>query len=258
MVMGLIVTICGCSVHIVKQQPFVLQEPPGEFHFDAWEALAHNNLNWIDFKEDTFLCLCIEKMLATNPSLAQRRAVREQLEAQYKISLSVFSPSVSMNFSAGTMRRPEDERRTNYHIAIPAAYELDIWKKRSLGKDIIEKRLAAVDERNQAITLGLIAEMMERYYQGLFLKKKTTIIKNLIYINKHKRMLAIEQFQNGLTAKRVVLKHSEAIKDLDAEYLYICGELAKIEHSLNVMMSETPKEGWLPGEFYLPGDLCDL
>jgi outer membrane protein TolC len=110
---------------------------------------------------------------------------------------------------------------------------------------------AAMSDR-EALYVTLTAEMLERYFAGLYLVEEERLYEQMIALAVETVRLRTLRFDEGLTSKDELLQAQQRVKELDSARLAVKAELARDEHALNVLAGEYPLEGWLKGDCKVP------
>lgn len=196
----------------------------------------------------------LDKMLSHNNSLKMMIATINRVRSEYAITRSAMSPKLDFFVSAGHSKgRDENSINNNdYLLSVPVSYEIDISKRLShLTESAYLEMEAAVYER-KALSMTLVAELMERYYTGLFLLEQLKSIDEVITYTEKLGELVNHQYKSGLASKIDVISVEQAKKTLIANRTIFTETLPRIEHALSILAGEQPRNGWLKGAFSVP------
>ncbi|MDD5746371.1 MAG: TolC family protein, partial [Candidatus Omnitrophica bacterium] len=217
-----------------------LPEVPARYHSLSSSTAGGEALSWFTSCGDTVLQGYLQKMLAGNPSILQMSAAVERSKAAYGIVNSGTYPNINLSVSAGTIRRPEDAQTQHYYLSVPATYELDVWKKLKARKQAAFLEVKATQQDKQALTITMTAELMERYYEGLFILRQGHLLDVVIDLARRINTLEAKRYKEGVIAKQDVYRSEQQLDEYIALRLRNRAELSRVEHALKILMGESP------------------
>jgi outer membrane protein TolC len=188
-------------------------------------------------------------------------AIIEKLRAEYKIISAALYPKIDLIASAGQASWSEYDNRYDqgdYQLSLPVAYEIDVWKRLGAERKAVYFESEAAMYDRQALLVTLTAELVERYFIGLYLREQITLLDIDIDLIGQKCKLLRKCYESGTVSKNEVYEAEQTVRRLTAEKIRLTGELAIFENSLNVLAGEEPREGWLKGVFIVPHWLKDV
>lgn len=194
------------------------------------------------------------KMIRYNSDLKRMLATIKRLRAEYAIARSVLYPAINLGSSVGATRNQsgDNQGHTSYQIVVPVSYEIDVWRRLSAQSSAaLFKSEAAVSDR-EALHMTLMAELMERYYSGLCLRKQLSLLNREMSLALEVNKLLRYKYEVGLVSKDDVYLAEQKIKKISALRASAKAELSRIEHALKLLVGEYPEDGWLKGDFAVP------
>lgn len=223
------------------QDPVVFRDMP---FYDSFRNIADEQLQEL-----------MRKMFSHNHDLKQMLATVKRLRAEYAITRLALYPKAELATSTGISGRGVSDSRYSgdYQLSLPVSYEMDVWKRlRAQSEAALLKSEATVYDR-QALSITLAAELMERYYTGLYLREQLSLLNNVINLATQINQLLRYKYDAGMVGKNEVYAGEQRIKQLSVEQILVSAELSHIEHALKVIIGEYPVGGWLKGSFIIPG-----
>ena len=200
-------------------------------------------------------------MFLHNNTLKQMFSTVKRLRSEYTLSRSSMYPKADFIGVAGksggntvdTIYTGDD-----FSVSVPVSYEIDVWKKlRSQSGAIMRESEAAVYDR-QALSVTLAAELMERYYTGLYLRQLLLLRDIVAQHAGHLTNLVSHKYEMGMATKDEVYTQKQNETELAAKRRALEEGLVHIEHALSVLMGDPPQDGWLRGAFSVPSWLNEV
>ncbi len=210
---------------------------------------------------DEQLNYLLKKMYFHNYDLKQAVATIRRLRAEYAVSLSALYPNVGLQVSSGVVGERFSkyaEVDSDYKISVPVSYEIDIWKRLdSLSNAaLLESQSVKLDK--DALFITLAAELMQRYYSGLSLRKQLVLLNRQMALAVRLYKITKSKFDFGMISKDEVYNAQQLIRKIASMSFVVRAELSLVEHSLKYLVGEVASDGWLRGDFVIPQWLVNI
>jgi multidrug efflux system outer membrane protein len=251
----------GCAVGPNYQHPPVINSP--EIFRGETESSTNSfaNLPWWQVFHDDTLQNLIQTALTNNYNLRiavtrveQARAIAAQAHSQFypQVNYEAFAGK-GRNVSAG-MPSPTGTGGSVFGGDVNASWEIDLWGHLRRLNESARAQFLASEEARREVTISLIAQVAEDYFQLLALDRQLEIARDGTNSFGESLQIFNEQLQGGV-ASRLETSSAEALMDSAAATIPELEEQVELqENQLSVLLGQSPGVV-LRGKVSLPGQM---
>jgi NodT family efflux transporter outer membrane factor (OMF) lipoprotein len=211
----------------------------------------------------------IKRALHNSPTLAAAQAACQQAEENLNVAVAAFLPSLTFqpqyqrsgyNYSALGLESVIPARTFNlFGSMLNASYTLDVWGGIRRQIEAAKAQRDFQEFINEATYSGLVANVVMTAISEASLEEQVKVIEKLLSVQETELSLIEEKFKAGVVSSLEVLAAKNKIFVTKSSLCSLRLVLAKIRHSLAVLIGDTPHEATLPSfrlaDFHLPQDL---
>jgi multidrug efflux system outer membrane protein len=238
--------LAGCAVGPNYKRPPV--NPPEAFR-DETTATKNSfaDLPWWTVFHDDNLKSLIQIALKNNYDLRiavtrveQAKALADQARAQYFPQLNYLGNAATGKNVADNMPSPTGMSGTVFAGDVNASWEVDLWGRIRRLNESARAQYFANQEARRDVTISLIAQVAQDYFQLLALDSELEIARQSV--NSYGESLKIfnERLQGG-TASKLETSAAEGLMDSSAGTIPILEQqIALQENQLSVLLGQNP------------------
>jgi len=224
-------------------------EPPPEvpaqnapaFSASGTEAIPDR---WWRAFEDPRLDASVETALAGNFSLESAWQRLREAEAVTRRERSDLFPDLDGFFDAEARRGETgdfDEDEEQLSLGLTASYEVDLWGRIRSRVEAERLRARATYEDYQAAALTLSAEVAGTWYQLIEARNQRELLASQVQTNENVLRLLRARFGSGQVRSVDILRQRQLVEATREDLFEAEAGIAVLEHSLAVLVGETPQ-----------------
>jgi multidrug efflux system outer membrane protein len=242
----LLVTLTGCAVGPNYQRPAV--NAPAAFRGETGEATnSFANLPWWQVFQDDTLQSLIRTALTNNYDLRIATSRVEQARALAAEARAGFFPLLNYGATAAGGKNisdnapaPTGTSGSVYAVDATASWEIDLWGRIRRLNESARAQFFASQEARRDVTIALVAEVAQDYFQLLALDRQLEIARQST--NSFGQSLRIfGQRLRGGVASKLETSSAEALMDSSAATIPgVEQQIAFEENQLSVLLGQNP------------------
>lgn len=210
---------------------------------------------------DVYLKDLISEMMANNHDLKAMVDTISEVQSQYALSRSALYPSVNFDAVAGVHHLGVETvniGQDNFELTVPVSYELDVWGRLQDKSDsaFLETQAAGADR--DALSMTLVAELLQRYYAALCMHQQMRSLNNNILLAGQRYQLLRYQFENDTVSKDEVFHSQQLLQELISKSIVLERQYSRVKYGIKILIGRTPESSWLEGDFNLPAWLLNI
>ncbi len=253
--------LAACTVGPDYQRPAAAN--PATFKQAAgWKAADPADVlsrgAWWTLYGDPTLDGLVERLNASNQSLASAEAQYRQARALVRGARAAFFPTLGANLGVtrsgqngsgggGTLDGVEYSSGSSrvsksYDASLSVSWELDLWGKlrRQLEADDASMQASAADLA--ATHLSLQSELVQDYLQLRVLDEQKRLLESTVEAYRRALKLTENQYRAGIVPKSDVAQARTQLKSTEAQSVDLEYQRAQLEHAIAVLVGVAPSE----------------
>lgn len=246
----------GCAVGPRYERPLIdvpahYKEAPG------WSAArpadaADRGHWWQAFQDDTLEAL-IAQVEVSNQNMAAATAAYAQARALVREQRAAFFPSITLNGGAtrsgGEARQGSNGNsngRTNYQVALGAAWEPDVWGRLQATANAGSASAQASEADLASARLSAQGELAANYFALRQTDAQKALVDATITGYEQSLRIAQNRYDAGIAPKSDVLQAQTQLANARADALGLTRQRAQLEHAIAVLVGRAPSTFDLP------------
>ena len=248
----------GCKVPALVETPAIQAIPAG--YGASGDTANSGQLSWRNYFSDPYLLALVDTALKNNQELAITLQEVEMAKNDIQARQGRLLPAVDAGIGAGiekvgrytsqgagdasteiTKGKEVPEWLPDYGVSAVTSWEADIWHKlRNEKKAAMDRYLATVEGKNFVVT-GLVAEIVNSYYELLSLDNQLSIVKETIGLQQNALEIVKVQKQAARATELAVKKfEAEVLNSQSLEY-DIRQRIQETENRINFLAGKFPQ-----------------
>ena len=245
--------ITGCAIGPDYERPTTSE--PEKFRNQAGEALDTRSLAdtpWWELFHDEELQILIRTALKENNDLLLAIARIDEARAELGVTRSGIFPQLegtgefSKRRTPGTLI-PGTSQNTDltseiYILQGALSWELDIWGQIRRATEVSRARLLATQEARRAVTIGLISQVAQTYFELRAFDLELAITRRTVATREQSFKIVSFRYEEGLVsgldkakAEAEVVKVASQIPDLERQ-------IGQTENALSILLGHNPSQ----------------
>ncbi len=244
----ILVFLAGCAMGPNYKRPAV--KTPSDYRFATVQATnSLGDLPWWEVFKDPDLRELIREALTNNYDIKQAAARVEEARQFVTVARSAFFPQVGYNGEIGRGKNPlvstplpQQESTENLVLAtVNAVWEIDFWGRIRRLTEAARAQYLATDEARRGVTISVISDVAQSWYQLLALDEELAIAKRASNSFGDSLRIFSERLQGGV-ASRLETSSAEALQASAAAAVpRLEQQIALQENQLSVLLGLPPK-----------------
>lgn len=238
-------SLAGCASSVGPSRENLAADLPATYPHG--EAMASNPATqgawWMAFG-DPDLDRLVDQVLARNNDLAAAAILVRRARLTARLAGDPLLPHVTAGVSAETSRDDAGSQNT-YGASANVAYEVDLFGRLAATRDAARWEAAATDEDRQAVSLSLVGETLQLYWNIGYLNARiASAAQSLAYTRDLQRLVEAQKVAGAVSAVEV----NEAIlsvQDQEAALSALLQQRVESRAALNLLLGGAP---WPTGD----------
>lgn len=250
--------LVGCA-HKAPTQRAAPPNVPTQFrHTPPWKTAAPNDAvvrgPWWEMFQDPTLNRLETQAAANSPRLEAAAARLRQALATADIAQGGTLPQADVAAETGRYgasgNRPDQPSKRpgnvayasgRFRVPLQASYELDLFGRIGLIRELNAERIAASGAAYRTILLSLQAELAQRYFSLRATDAETRIFQQALDLRRKSRDIVQARREHGLASKLDLLRLETELAATEAEATALQRRRAELEHQIAVLVGEPPE-----------------
>lgn len=249
----LIISLSGCQsvavsnlndlnkkLDMPKNWPSKKHEPSDFLPTDMW---------WERF-EDPQINKLVESVLDKNSELSSAFYNLKSVYLNAELTNTNLTPDVSASIGGSTSRQLNHSMPSSrsYSSNFSLNYELDLWGKLSVTRELSQWEAAATESDYLALKLKLIGSALDLYWKNNYIDERLNLLmKNSEYVN-YLMNLSEKKFELGSGSKLEVLQSKQVLYNNEEQLRYILNQKNENTRALSILLNQAPSSS-LPFTF---------
>ncbi len=255
--LGLILTACALNA---PTPPTKAIEAPKDFrHMGPWIIANPDDAAlrgaWWELFSDPTLNRLEQQAAASSPRLEAAAARLQQAFALATATAAGTQPQLDIGLEGGRYaasgnrpdqpsKRPGNEPYVSGRFRLPlqASYELDLWGRLSLYRQLNDERIAASTAAYRSVLLSLQAELAQRYFALRAAEAERRLLVEAIELRQKSRDIVQARRAQGLASKLDLSRAEAELAATQAEGSAQRRRRDELEHQISVLIGELPEQ----------------
>jgi multidrug efflux system outer membrane protein len=241
----------GCTIGPDYERPNISQ--PEGFRNQPAEALDTNSLAdtpWWELFQDEELQVLIRTALEENKDLLLALARIEEARAELGITQSSLFPTIEGEAGFSKRRIPgtlfpgtdQDTHLSSkiYNLGGALSWEVDLWGQLRRASEASRARLLASQEARRAITIGLVSQVAQSYFELRAVDLQLAITRRTVETRAKTFRIVSFRYEDGLVsgldkarAEAEMVKVASQVPDLERQ-------IVQTENALSILLGQNP------------------
>lgn len=252
----LVLSACAPKAPAIKS---TAPEIPAQFrHAGPWKVAMPNDEvvrgPWWEVFGDATLNRLEQQAAANSPRLEAAAARLRQVIATGDIAIAGSQPQLEAGVDLGRYEasgnRPDQPSKRAGNVAyaggriripLQASYELDLFGRLGLYREINSERIAAMRASYRSVLLSLQAELAQRYFTLRAADAERRIFRQALELRRKSRNIVQARRENGLASKLDFMRVEAELAATEAEATAQERRRTELEHQIAVLVGELPE-----------------
>ncbi|MCO4292981.1 efflux transporter outer membrane subunit [Solitalea sp. MAHUQ-68] len=244
---GILFLLTGCLVGPKYSRPQMDVPTSYAQQSDSLRRDSIANIKWFELYQDSTLQHLIRIALEQNKDLKTAVARVEESKAVLGFNKANLYPFLNYNVQAGYNKLNENAQfggvgfdGESYNLLGTVNWEIDLWGKLRHANRSAFAQLLADEENRKAITVSVIAQVAELYFQLRGLDERLTISRNTVKTRTESYDLIKARFDKGYVAEIDKFQAEQQVAFAMANIPQIEREIVQTENALRVLLGQIP------------------
>lgn len=205
------------------------------------------NIKWWELYQDTTLQSLIKVALDENKDLKTAIARVEESRAVLGFNKANLYPFLDYNAKASYTKLNENAQNSgigidgeSYSLLGSLSWEIDLWGKLRHANRSAYAQLISDQENQKAITISVIAQVADLYFQLRGLDERLQISINTVATREESYRLISERFNKGYVAEIDKFQAEQQVAFAAANVPAIERDIVAVENALQVLLGRSP------------------
>ncbi|MNS07604.1 Outer membrane protein OprM precursor [compost metagenome] len=205
------------------------------------------NIKWWELYQDTTLQSLVRVALDENKDLKTAIARVEESKAVLGFNKANLYPFLDYNAKASYTKLNENAQTTgigidgeSYSLLGSLNWEIDLWGKFRHANRSAYAQLLADQENQKAITISVIAQVADLYFQLRGLDERLAISRNTVQTREESYVLISARFEKGYVAEIDKFQAEQQVAFAAANIPSIERDIVSVENALQVLLGRSP------------------
>lgn len=236
-----ILFLAGCSLHTPMKVEMPVDPPPVYLENQAVDESGLPVDQWWLTFHDEHLNQLMTELFTQNLELAQSFARLKQVEAAFRISRSVQSPSLSAVGNLSRSQQPDKFIGDSQQLSLMAGFELDLWGKLAAQSKAASLGLAASRQDVQTVYLGLSARLADLYFLAVEQRAQLALTEQSVASFADTAVRVENRYRMGLVPAVDMYQARQSLAGAQAVRHLFEARLAEAEHAIAVLLGRYPE-----------------
>ncbi|MCO8161929.1 efflux transporter outer membrane subunit [Pseudomonas sp. LJDD11] len=248
--------LSGCAVGPDYQVPQVIATAQFKAA-DGWRQAAPSDAlargAWWEIYQDPQLNQLVERLNASNQTVAQYEAQYRQAQALVRSSRASLFPTLNLTTgknrsaqgtgsSSSSLSNNSSGIRDTYNAQLGVSWEADVWGKLRRGLEAGEANAEASEADLAAMRLSQQSELVQNYLQLRVIDEQKRLLEATVQAYQRSLKLTENQYRAGVSGPDAVAQARTQLKSTEADLIDLVWQRAQFENAIAVLMGMAPAE----------------
>ncbi|POY39189.1 transporter [Solitalea longa] len=244
---GILFLLTGCLVGPKYSRPQMDVPTAYAQQSDSLRRDSIANIKWFELYQDSTLQNLIRIALEQNKDLKTAIARVEESRAILGYNKANLYPFLNYNVGAGYNKLHENAQLSgvgidgnSFNLLGTVNWELDLWGKIRHANRAAYAQLLADEENRKAITVSVVAQIAELYFQLRGLDERLIISKNTVTTREESYNLISARFSKGYVAEIDKFQAEQQVAFAMANIPQLERDIVQTENAIRVLVGQVP------------------
>ncbi|BAP45006.1 outer membrane efflux protein [Pseudomonas sp. StFLB209] len=248
--------LSGCAVGPDYQVPQLIATAQFKAA-DGWRQAAPSDAlargAWWEIYQDPQLNQLVERLNASNQTVAQYEAQYRQAQALVRSSRASLFPTLNLTTgknrsaqgtgsSSSSLSNNSSGIRDTYNAQLGVSWEADVWGKLRRGLEAGEANAEASEADLAAMRLSQQSELVQNYLQLRVIDEQKRLLEATVQAYQRSLKLTENQYRAGVSGPDAVAQARTQLKSTEADLIDLVWQRAQFENAIAVLMGMAPAE----------------